>query len=511
MGSFHPLQDVSDLRLRAVTVSCPTNIWFLLHPVQKNDELSRTNSAFDAFKSQHTTLQRDSSNLQSALDAEKGTAVRANQRISTLQSDFQTAQCSNSNLQSALDAQKGAVIKANQTISNLQSDLATTQSALDALKREAAEDRLKLSLGIGDFKQWMRQNSVNADSLISDPDPLTSSSDIHHVFAHNALVNVRSKDRSLAYANARKSIDARPSTMGYIAKALAQIGMGEPEKAVQVFDLAFANCNPDESNLLLLIKTILLFMARKCDTAISRVHDLIAISRDDETTYCCIQVLGKMYLMQGDYVRAVQSLERGQGLASSCTGSDLETISLIFGWTFDGLRITVQRYLCEDLYTSGRAVDAAEALLNITDTFGEEIRTNKVTAEWVMDLKRKCIDTLESLGDTSLSSGEHDNAIARYTSALSLDPSNPVDILMKRSKARASKGLWQDSLADANEVIKQDPSSHFGYERKYVALHGAQDYGEANNALLHMLSVIENSPDEEIRRLRANYTAPRET
>ena len=42
--------------------------------------------------------------------------------------------------------------------------------------------------------------------------------------------------------------------MGYIAKALAHIGMGEPEKAVQIFDLVFANCNPDESNLLLLIK-----------------------------------------------------------------------------------------------------------------------------------------------------------------------------------------------------------------------------------------------------------------
>jgi hypothetical protein len=42
--------------------------------------------------------------------------------------------------------------------------------------------------------------------------------------------------------------------MGYIAKALAQIGKGESEKAMQVFDLAFGNCNPIESNLLLLIK-----------------------------------------------------------------------------------------------------------------------------------------------------------------------------------------------------------------------------------------------------------------
>ena len=42
--------------------------------------------------------------------------------------------------------------------------------------------------------------------------------------------------------------------MGYIVKALAKLGMGEPEKAMQVFDLAFRNCNPSESDLLLLVK-----------------------------------------------------------------------------------------------------------------------------------------------------------------------------------------------------------------------------------------------------------------
>ena len=59
---------------------------------------------------------------------------------------------------------------------------------------------------------------------------------------------------------------------------------------------------------------------------------------------------------------------------------------------------------------------------------------------------------LESLGDTALSSGEHDNAIARYTSALSLDPPNPINNLVKRSKALASKEKWQDALTDANQV-----------------------------------------------------------
>ena len=42
--------------------------------------------------------------------------------------------------------------------------------------------------------------------------------------------------------------------MGYIVKALAQIGRGEAEEAIQAFDLAFGNSNPHETCLLLLIK-----------------------------------------------------------------------------------------------------------------------------------------------------------------------------------------------------------------------------------------------------------------
>ena len=59
---------------------------------------------------------------------------------------------------------------------------------------------------------------------------------------------------------------------------------------------------------------------------------------------------------------------------------------------------------------------------------------------------------LKELGDTALISQGHDEAIARYSSALSLDPATRIDILMKRSQARASKGLWEDALTDANDV-----------------------------------------------------------
>ena len=155
-------------------------------------------------------------------------------------------------------------------VTRLQHDNSNLQSALDALQKEANEDKQRLSLGIIDFKQWMRENSVSADKPI--PVPISSTRDIPHILAHNALVNVRLENWSSAYEDAQKvmlrsligelmsthahvkSIDAQPSAMGYITKALAHIGMGQPEEAMQIFDLAFENCNPKESNLLLLVK-----------------------------------------------------------------------------------------------------------------------------------------------------------------------------------------------------------------------------------------------------------------
>ena len=181
-------------------------------------------------------------------------------------------------LQLALETtrKEAQILKANYDteLTRLQSDKSDLQSALGALKREVAEGKQRLSLGIGDFKQWMRESSANTDTLTSDPDPSTSLNDVHHVLAHNALQKVRSEMWSSAHEDANKvvfhsltrllmsthphvkSIVIRPSAMGYIAKAraLAQIGLGEPEKAMEVFDLAFRNCNPNESNLLLLIK-----------------------------------------------------------------------------------------------------------------------------------------------------------------------------------------------------------------------------------------------------------------
>lgn len=68
------------------------------------------------------------------------------------------------------------------------------------------------------------------------------------------------------------------------------------------------------------------------------------------------------------------------------------------------------------------------------------------------DFQSRCRRKIEDLGDIAMNAREYDRAILQYTSALSLEPATPHDLLVKRSKARVGKGLWEDALNDANEV-----------------------------------------------------------
>ena len=54
-------------------------------------------------------------------------------------------------------------------------------------------------------------------------------------------------------------------------------------------------------------------------------------------------------------------------------------------------------------------------------------------------------------------------------------------------------------LMETRQVIKLDPSSPLGYEKKHVALRGAGRCGEAVNAFETMLSKMSQSSDPVIR------------
>lgn len=69
-----------------------------------------------------------------------------------------------------------------------------------------------------------------------------------------------------------------------------------------------------------------------------------------------------------------------------------------------------------------------------------------------VDFKRHYSGRLEDLGDTAMSAERHDDAIALYSTALSLNPSVPQRLFLKRSKAYVAMGSWLEALDDADKV-----------------------------------------------------------
>ncbi|KAF8548910.1 hypothetical protein OG21DRAFT_1500722 [Imleria badia] len=172
-------------------------------------------------------------------------------------------------------------------------------------------------------------------------------------------------------------------------------------------------------------------------------------------------------------------------------------------------RSTTYQVVCEHLEAIDRITDAAECFRQMDSELGQH--TDSEREKWRMDFQSRCGRKLEDLGDLAMGARRHEEAISKYSAALSLDPINPQVLFVKRSKARANLGFWKDALNDANEVIMANPSSPLGYERKHAALGGAGYYADAIHAFETMLSKILESSDPEIRELSRHYVNPAQT
>ncbi|KAG6375322.1 hypothetical protein JVT61DRAFT_3550 [Boletus reticuloceps] len=157
-------------------------------------------------------------------------------------------------------------------------------------------------------------------------------------------------------------------------------------------------------------------------------------------------------------------------------------------------RFSIYRALCERLETVDRTIDAAECFHRMTSELTHEIQDEE--AKWISAFKSRCCGKLEDLADIEVNAQKYNAAISLYTTALSLDLTTPQDIFIKRSKAYIAKGSWKEAMNDANEVIMLDPSSPWGYERKYIASHEAGDYDNAADALELMLSKTSELAEE---------------
>ncbi|KAF8547486.1 hypothetical protein OG21DRAFT_1450227 [Imleria badia] len=274
----------------------------------------------------------------------------------------------------------------------------------------------------------------------------------------------------------------QPSVIGYIAKSIAHVGKEEKEKAYEACDVAFERFHSSHGTFILLIKAIIMFIAGEQRDAISHVGDLIATVHLNSTCYVVqaymYLLLGNSQMEAGDFKGSIQSLEYARAQMQHHTSEPLFVLSLISGWKFDNLDITIRQRLCDALCAVG-------------------------------DLMQRL--KLEHPRNTVADAQQYDETISHYTTALFLNLPSPQDILVKRSGAFLAAGSWKQALDDANQAITLDPSSPWGYEVKHAALHKARDYDNAVDAFKVMLSKIEQSPDPDVQQHSGRYTSPSST
>ena len=130
----------------------------------------------------------------------------------------------------------------------------------------------------------------------------------------------------------------------------------------------------------------------------------------------------------------------------------------------------VYRVLCDHLETLNQIMVATECFHQMMSELGGDKNLHVEQAEWVLgkrscipyrycclcnhflsDFKQRFCKKLEYLGDAAMNAQQLDEAISKYSVALSLDPAAP-GLLIRRSKAYIARGPWEDALDDANKV-----------------------------------------------------------
>ncbi|KAN0094879.1 hypothetical protein V8E55_003166 [Tylopilus felleus] len=289
---------------------------------------------------------------------------------------------------------------------------------------------------------WKHNQLEDADALLITAIH-ESQNQSHGLLAARALIRARLQHWDDALADANAVIEIQPSVIAYIAKGLAHVGKGEKSMAYRARDIAFEHFHSSHVTLILLTKSIIVFLAGEHHDAISRMDDLIA-TVPFHSTYYLVQAY--MYLIQGNahversnYQSAIQSFECARARLPYYSHPLPLVVSLMSGWKSDNLHITIRQRLCETLYAGGRKKVARESLLEMVNTFGEKVYTTESITKWVSHFTEQCLSAPESAGNTALS------AVTQDTDTSSLY-ATATPLLREWAKARLSHDSWKDVL-----------------------------------------------------------------
>ncbi|KAF8547868.1 YVTN repeat-like/Quino protein amine dehydrogenase [Imleria badia] len=299
------------------------------------------------------------------------------------------------------------------------------------------------------FDVWKYDQLANTKALSTPPtrEPQTHS---HRALASRALVRARLRQWDAAIADAKESIKIEPSIIGYIAKSMALVGKGEKNRAYRACDIAYEHFHSTHVSFLLLIKAIVVFMAGDHDDAISRVDDLIDAVHFNSICYV-VQAqmhlfLGNSHMGGGDYTAAIRSFERARAKMRNHTSRTLLVVSVISGWKFDNLAITIQCQLCEALRAAGHVKEAGEVVLETTNIFGEEIYMSEALTKWLSNFTQRCLATAGSGSNAPSKAAPNDELPNHH---LTPGSSTPSPLLREWARANLMYGPWKDAFTAA--------------------------------------------------------------
>ncbi|KAI9456181.1 WD40-repeat-containing domain protein [Boletus coccyginus] len=110
-----------------------------------------------------------------------------------------------------------------------------------------------------------------------------------------------------------------------------------------------------------------------------------------------------------------------------------------------------QMYQYESLYAHGRIQGAAECLLEFANIVHEDVRANKFIIDWLTESTNRCITALETIGDEASNTDKWDDAVAAYSTALSLGPTVPNAITCKWANMILKRNSAYEASSAANK------------------------------------------------------------
>ncbi|XP_060071130.1 stress-induced-phosphoprotein 1-like [Ylistrum balloti] len=124
------------------------------------------------------------------------------------------------------------------------------------------------------------------------------------------------------------------------------------------------------------------------------------------------------------------------------------------------------------------------------------------------DVKAK-VNELKLQGNKALEVGDFDEAIQKYTDAITLDPSNHV-LYSNRSAALTKATRYLEALGDADKTLEIKPDWFKGYSRKGAALRYLNRYQEAAEVYEEGLKVVPDNQQlkDDLKEAKSHLTGP---